>query len=251
MDTRTSESSRSSPGEFPATRWSLVLAAGETDAPNAGVAMESICQIYWLPLYRYARRVGHSEHDAQDLTQGFFLKMLEARWLNSADRERGKLRAFLITVFKRYMANEWRRAQAQRRGGSAKVFPIDTSFAERTPVDDGARNLSADDTYEREWALTLLNRSVDRLRSECEASGRPDDFEALKDALPSVRAAIDYRVAAERLGTNEGAARVAVHRFRKRFRAVFREEVSRTLADGEDLDTEMRRLAEALARRVS
>jgi len=240
-------SSSDAPRIFPHTRWSLVLAATRKDAPESAAALESLCRAYWYPLYAYVRRSGQSPHDAQDLTQEFFYRLLEKRWLDSADRGKGKLRTFLIVALRKFMNNEWRRASAQRRGGGLSHAPLDTEFAESRYSADPSANLPADETFDKEWALTLLDLTMKRLREEFAFANKPDDFEALKSCLMATHGAIDYPGIASRLGMNQGAARVAVHRLRKRFRDVYRDELSQTLADGEDLDGELRHLAAALA----
>lgn len=235
------------PRVFPNTRWSVVLAATQRASPESAAALEAICRAYWYPLYAYVRRCGQSPHDAQDLTQEFFCRLLEKRWLDSANPAKGKLRTFLIVALKHFMSKEWRRASAQRRGGGNSQVQFDTAFAEsRYAVD--ASSLAADETFDQQWALTLLDLTVNRLREEFTTAGEPGVFETLKHCLMAERGAIDYAAVAKRLGVNEGAARVAVHRLRKRFREVYREEISQTLADGADLDGELRHLAAALAR---
>jgi RNA polymerase sigma factor (sigma-70 family) len=240
-------SSSEAPRSFPHTRWSVVLAATQKDAPESAAALESLYRAYWFPLYAYVRHCGQSHHDAQDFTQEFFRRLLEKRWLDSADREKGKLRTFLIVALKHFMSHEWRRASTQRRGGGQAQVPFDTEFAESRYAADPSANLVADQTFDKQWALTLLDLTVNRLRAEFTAAGKPDNFEALKGCLMAERGVIDYAAVAKQLGVNEGAARVAVHRLRKRFRDVYREEISQTLADGADLDGELRHLAAALA----
>lgn len=236
---------RETPQVFPPTRWSLVLAS-RGEVPASADALEAICRAYWYPLYAFARRFGHPPHDAQDLTQEFFRRLLEQRWLDSADREKGRLRTFLVVAFKRFMANEWRQASAQHRGGGQSHMPIDTAFAESRYAADPAAT-PAEVIFDRHWALALLDRTIDRLRAEFLTAGKPAEFEALKACLTAARGEIDYAALARRLETSDGAARVAVHRLRKRFREVFREEVAQTLADGADLEGEIRHLATALA----
>ncbi|HEY5040506.1 MAG TPA: sigma factor [Verrucomicrobiae bacterium] len=240
-------SSSEAPRIFPPTRWSLVLAATRPDAPETAAALEAICRAYWYPLYAYVRRCGQPPHDAQDLTQEFFRRLLEKRWLNSADREKGRLRSFLIVALKNFMSKEWRRASAQRRGGAQSPAQFDTALAETQYTAD-ISSLAPDETYDRQWALTMLNLTVERLRAEFTAAEKPGSFDALKGCLLAARGTIDYAALAAQLGVNEGAARVAAHRLRKRFREIFREEISRTLADGSDVDGELRHLAAALAR---
>jgi RNA polymerase sigma-70 factor (ECF subfamily) len=239
--------SKEAPRVFPNTRWSVVLAARQKASPESAEALEAICRAYWYPLYAFVRRSGHAPHDAQDLTQEFFCRLLEKRWLDSADREKGKLRTFLIVALKKFMVNEWRRASAQKRGGNRTQTQFDSAFAESRFAAD-THSLPPDEIYDQQWALTMLDLTVNRLQSEFAAAGRREDFNALKNCLMAGRGAIDYAATAKRLGTNEGAARVAVHRLRKRFREIYREEISQTLAEGADLEAELRHLAAALAR---
>jgi RNA polymerase sigma factor (sigma-70 family) len=241
----TSDSS-AAPRIFPNTRWSVVLAARQ-HSPESAAALEGICRAYWYPLYAYVRRCGQAPHDAQDLTQEFFCRLLEKNWLDAADREKGKLRTFLIVTLKNFMANEWRRASAQKRGGGQAAAQFDTAFAESRFATDSAA-LAPDEAYDRQWALTLLDLTVNRLRGEFATAGKLGDFDALKNSLLGDRGSLDYAAIAKQLGVNEGAARVAVHRLRKRFREIYREEISQTLTDGADLETELRHLAGALAR---
>lgn len=240
-------SSSEAPRIFPNTRWSVVLAARGQFSPESAVALEAICRAYWYPLYAYVRRTGQSPHDAQDLTQEFFSRLLEKRWLDSADPHKGKLRTFLIVSLKNFLNKEWRHASAQKRGGGHAPAQIDTAFAESRLAADTA-NLAPDEAFDQQWALTLLDLTVNRLRAEFVAAGKSVDFEALKGCLMAGRNAIGYAAVAKQLSSSEGAARVAVHRLRKRFREIYREEISQTLADGADLEAELHYLAGALAR---
>ncbi len=225
-----------------------MLAATRRLSPESDAALESICRDYWYPLYAYVRRSGQSAHDAQDLTQDFFRHLLEKLWLETATPDKGRLRTFLIVALKHFMSKEWRRASALRRGGGQSHVQFDTAFAEsRSAVDTNTH--AAEETFDQQWALTLLELTVNRLREEFVVAGKADDFEALKNCLMAERGAIDYSGMADRLGLSEGAARVAVHRLRKRFREVYREEISQPLAEGTDLDGELRHLAAALARK--
>ena len=239
-------SSSEGPRSFPNTRWSVVLAARQQFCPESAAALEAICRTYWYPLYAYVRRAGQSPHDAQDLTQEFFCRLLEKRWLDAVDPHKGKLRTFLITALKNFMHKEWRHASAQKRGGASVPVQIDTVFAEsRLAADSRARG--GDEAFDRQWALTLLELTMTRLREEFVSAGKPADFDVLKNCLLADRGGIDYGGVAKEMGSSEGAARVAVHRLRKRFREIYREEISQTLADGANLDEEVRYLAEALA----
>lgn len=240
--------SSEAPRAFPNTRWSVVLAAKQRSSTESAAALEAICRAYWYPLYAYVRRCGRSAHDAQDLTQGFFCRLLEKNWLDSADREKGKLRTFLIVALKNFMSKEWRRTSAQRRGGGQAHATFDTTVAESRYAADG-QTLAPDETFDRQWALTLLDLTVGRLQAEFTAVGNPESFDALKGCLMAGRGTIDYATTAKQLGVNEGAARVAVHRLRKRFREIYREEISQTLSENENLEAELQHLAAALAGR--
>ena len=233
---------------FPNTRWSVVLAARRQTSPESAAALETICRAYWYPLYAFVRRSGQSPHDAQDLIQEFFCRLLEKHWLDFANPEKGKLRTFLIVALKNFMRKEWRRASAQKRGSGQTLIPLDTVLAENRLAAEIAVS-PPEQTFDQQWALTLLDLTVNRLRAEFVAAGRPADFDALKTCLMAGRGAIQYAKIAGQLGLNEGAARVAVHRLRKRFREIYREEISQTLADGADLDGELRHLAAVLAQK--
>jgi DNA-directed RNA polymerase specialized sigma24 family protein len=235
------------PGLFPPTRWSVVLAATQRHSPAATQALEDLCRAYWQPLYAYVRRCGHAPHDAQDLTQEFFARLLEHHWLDTADRDKGRLRTFLIVALKHFLHKEWRRASAQKRGGGRGLVELDTACVESLPAGD-AHGLAPDQAYDRQWALTLLDLTLKRLLAEFVTAGRAGDFEILKGCLMAAHGTIDYADLATRLGGNPGAARVAVHRLRKRFREIYREEISQTLAAGADLEDELRHLAAALTK---
>jgi RNA polymerase sigma factor (sigma-70 family) len=232
---------------FVTTRWTVVLAAREQASPRSGEALDVLCRAYWYPLYAYVRRLGHQPADAQDLTQEFFARLLEKQWLASADKEKGRFRTFLMVAFKRFLANEWDRAHRQKRGGHATHFSLDTGLAEARYDSEPAMDLPADRIFERRWALTLLERAMARLREESAREGKGAEFDRLKVCLTADKGGIAYAELARDLGTSEGAARVAVHRLRRRFREVFREEVAHTVAASEEVEEEMRHLLAALA----
>jgi RNA polymerase sigma factor (sigma-70 family) len=239
----TTPAPRQASPRFETTRWSLVLRAGD-----GAEALETLCRRYWYPLYAFVRRAGHGEHDAQDLTQAFFARLLEKRWLEDADPNRGRFRTFLLTALKRFLANEWDRERALKRGGAAAVISIDALEAE-TRFQREQPALSDDHLqFDRRWALTLLEETLRRLEAEWGAAGRMAEFLALRGSLTSERGTFDGREAGAALNLNEGAVRVAVHRLRKRFREIFREEIAQTLADPAELDAELRHLVDVLAR---
>ena len=235
--------SRIQPQAFPPTRWSVVLAAAQPPSSEAHAALETICRAYWYPLYAFVRRSGQSAYDAQDLTQEFFRRLLEKRWLAAADREQGRLRTFLVTALKHFMAKEWRRASAQKRGGGHAHVPMDTAFAESRYAAESTTQLPAEAVFDQQWAFTLLDLTTLRLEAEFVAAGKADEFAILKGCLVAAHGAIDYASVAARLDLSKGAAQVAVHRLRKRFRELYREEIAQTLPDRAELDAELRYLA--------
>jgi RNA polymerase sigma-70 factor (ECF subfamily) len=223
------------------------LSARRKDSPQSAAALETLCRTYWYPLYAYVRRQGHSPPDAQDLTQEFFARLLQKDYLKAAAREKGRFRTFLIVALKRFLANEWDRVRAQKRGGGQPLLSLDTELAEQRYRIEPAEQATADKIYERRWALTLLDRTLARLREEFAATGRARDFDRLKVCLTAERGEISYAEIAAALGLSEGAARVAVHRLRKRFREVFREEIAHTVSGPEDIEEEVRYLMGVLA----
>lgn len=231
---------------FVTTQWSVVLTAAQSDTTRAQEALEKLCRTYWYPLYAYARRRGYSAPDAQDLTQAFFARLLEKRWVEDADRTRGRFRTFLLTAMSRFLAGEWDRMRAQKRGGGVAHVPVQLDAAETRygvePVDDR----TPEQIYERQWATTLLDNALQALRAEYEREGNGELFAKLNSCLIGARESQPYAELAAQLGMNEGAIKVAVHRLRKRYRKVLREEVAQTLAETEDVEDELRHLISVL-----
>lgn len=214
---------------------------------SAEPAWETLCRSYWYPLYTYVRRRGYGPHDAQDLTQEFFSRLLQPDYLKPVAREKGRFRTFLLVALKRFLANEWDRARAQKRGGGQAVQSLDTSTGETRYETEPAANLNADRIYDRRWALTLLEQAMTRLKREFQEAGRDREFERLKVFLTADKGSVDYAGLAAELGQSEGALRVALHRLRKRFREIFREAVSQTVDSPAEVESEMRHLLGALA----
>jgi RNA polymerase sigma-70 factor (ECF subfamily) len=239
------------PPDFAPTRWSLVLAAGRGEGPDARTALAALCQTYWYPLYAYVRRLGHQPDDARDLTQEFFTRLLEKHYLRTADRERGRFRSFLLTAFQRFLSKERHRARAQRRGGGRRMLSLDFEQGESRYRLEPATDLTAELIYERRWTLTLLDQVMDRLRDDFDRAGKRNDFDHLKVFLTGEAAAPSHREVAVELGTTEGAVRVAVHRLRRRFREFVLAEIAQTVAGPEDVDEELRHLFEAIRARTS
>ncbi|MGJ8723568.1 MAG: RNA polymerase sigma factor [Roseibacillus sp.] len=227
---------------FQTTQWSMVVRA----ADDSKDSLEELCQQYWLPVYGVARRAGYGVEEAKDLTQGFFSKLLEKGWLESVDSAKGRFRTFLVTAFKRYMVGEWHRDHAAKRGGLNEAVPLDDGLAERLYLQDEALRSSPEALFDRRWALTLLDLAMKHLEEEYRVGDRQSEFRVLKPCLTAGRGEIDYGALALDLSFSEGTARVAVHRLRKRFRSVIREEIARTVETESEVDDEMRELFSAL-----
>jgi RNA polymerase sigma factor (sigma-70 family) len=231
---------------FVTTRWSVVLAAQDKLSPDSAVALETLCRVYWYPLYAYVRGSGYSSHDAQDLTQEFFSRLLARDWLRVVLPEKGRFRTFLLVALKRFLANEWQRSARLKRGAGIPSISLDTLTAEHRFA--GEPVMPPDEIYERRWAMTLLDRTLEDLRIEFESLGKAQEFDSLKEWLTAGRGEIPYAEVATALGMSEGAARVAIHRLRKRFRELFRQNIAQTCAASEDVDAEMRHLALILSK---
>jgi RNA polymerase sigma-70 factor (ECF subfamily) len=232
---------------FATTHWTLVLAVGDKHSPQAELALEELCRIYWYPLYVYVRRQGHSREDAEDLTQGFFARFLQRNYLEGLSGDKGRFRAFLLASLKHFLANERDRAGTQTRGGGVAPLSLDWLDADSRYQIDPADPIGPDKLYDRAWAMTLLERVVTRLRDECLSVGKASLFEQLKPFLVLGTSAIPHGDAAAALGITEAAVRVAVHRLRKRYRQLLRKEIGQTLADPAQVDEEMRTLFYAFA----
>ena len=227
---------------FLTTHWSVVLAARDKSSPESAAALEVLCRAYWYPLYAFVRHQGHSPPDAEDLTQEFFARLLAKEYLQAADREKGRFRTFLRVALRRFLANEWDRARRLKRGGGDTHLPFDTTGAEHRYQEEQGDALPPDRLYERRWARALLEQALARLRFEYTAAGKTVEFDQLKGALTAERGGIAYQDLAAALHGSEGAARVAVHRLRKRFRQMFRAAVAETVSAQEDVEDELRYL---------
>jgi len=231
---------------FATTRWTVVLAAGTGTAPDADRALDELCRAYWYPLYAYVRRQGRSREDAEDLVQGFFATFLAKNYLEGLSGERGRFRAFLLACLKHFLANEHDRIHRKKRGGQALHLSLDWQSADTCYQLEPSHDASPDRAYDRAWAVALLDRVLGRLEGECAAedqSGRIQ-FQRAKDFLVLGPEAIPYAAAAQGAGMTEGALRVAVHRLRRRYRQLLREEIAQTLAAAQptQVEEEMRSL---------
>jgi RNA polymerase sigma-70 factor (ECF subfamily) len=225
----------------------VVLNAGRNDSTHARAALEKLCRTYWHPIYAFVRRQGYSPPDAQDLAQEFFARLLQKDSFGNVDPVRGRFRSFLLGALKHFLANEWDKAKAQKRGGGQVFIPIDAKSAETSYGLEPADNLTADKIFERRWALTLLELVLQRLRREYADEGREQLFEHLKSTLTEASRTVPYAQIASRLGMTEGAVKVAVHRLRRRYRDLLRSEIADTVASSDEIEDEIRNLFAVLA----
>jgi RNA polymerase sigma-70 factor (ECF subfamily) len=234
------------PRSFATTHWSLVVAAQADEAgrTRARDALGELCKAYWYPLYAFVRRRGYAPEDAQDVTQAFFARILETRGLAGADPERGRFRSYLLGAVKHFLANEEERGRALKRGGGAAFFEWDALDPEARYALEPARSDEPDARFDREWALETTARALEELRVESQARGKGELYEALKGSLTGEEP--PRSETAERLGTSEGAVKVAVHRLRQRYRELLRAEIAQTVGDPEEVEAEMRHLVAAL-----
>jgi RNA polymerase sigma factor (sigma-70 family) len=224
---------------FATTHWSIVVSAGGIRSPEANRSLAILCENYWFPLYAFVRRAGHSAEDAEDLTQEFFARLLGQRFLTKVDPQIGKFRSFLLAALKHFMADQWDRTHAQKRGGGQTAISFDGLDAETRYRLEPATDLTPEKMFEKQWALSLLEQVLSRLHAELVAEGRSALFEALKDTLTGVRSTTYAAIGAE-LGMAEGAVKVAAHRMRHRYRALLREEIAQTVTGSDEIRDEIR-----------
>ena len=234
-------------GRFASTRWTMVNAAGRESDPHAAAALEELCQSYWPPLYSYLRRRGHDAADAQDLTQGFFLRLIERGDIRAADPARGRFRGFLLTALKRYAINEHERATAARRGGPKVRLTLDFDQAERTYALDMREQDTPDRVFDRKWAGIAIDRAIQRVRDECVDARQAAVTERLLPYLTHAGELPSYRDVAGDLVITEGAVKVGVHRLRQRFGAMLRLEIGETVLAPDEIEDEMRELLRAVS----
>lgn len=230
---------------FRTTHWSIVLAAGDLQHDDCESALARLCSEYWYPVYAFVRRKVNDPHQASDLAQAFFAKLLEKNYLGDARQERGRFRTFLLTAVQRFMANEWAKTRALKRGGGQLAWSLDVAAGEQRFTAEMVHDANPEREFDRRWALQLLQLVGQRLEDEYRRAGKLAQFELLR---PLATGASDgsYEVVAERLELNPGAARQAVFRLRRRYRELIREEISHTVADPSEIDQEIRHLFDAL-----
>ncbi len=233
---------QNSNARFATTHWSIVLAAGDSSARKHTQALSARCETYWFPLYAYLRRRRYDRDRAQEYTQAFFARLLEKHGVRLADPARGRFRYFLLAAFKNFLADEHDRAKALKRGGGRKIFSINFENAENQYSLEPADELTPEKLFAKSWALTVLDRTIARLKAELAARGKENLFDNLKVYMTAEAGSVPYRDLAARLNMTEGTVRVAVHRLRKRYKHLLRDEIAQTVATEEEIDDEIRDL---------
>ena len=237
-------------GRFATTRWSMVVSAGQSRSTQSRRALAVLCENYWFPLYAFVRRSGRSAEDAQDLTQEFFVRLLTENYLAVADRQQGRFRSFLLGAMKHFLANQRRRQAAQKRGGAATVLSLDFDGGEhRYGQIEPSTNLTAERLYEKRWAMTLLDLVLGRLREEFRVAGKLELFDVLKQFLAGGGkhdGSPTYLDVGKQLGMSEAAVKTAVHRLRRRYRKLLKDEIAQTVDGHGSLEEELRDLMAAL-----
>jgi RNA polymerase sigma factor (sigma-70 family) len=228
---------------FPSTLWTVVLHASRDEPAQVRAALAQLCQAYWYPLYSFVRRRGYSPHEAEDLTQAFFVQLLEKRGLERVDPELGRFRTFLLASLKNFLANDWDRAQARKRGGGQTIVSLDQQSAESRYQLEPSHDMTPERHFERQWAMTLLDQVLDALRDEYHFEGKGDLFDELNSVI--IGQPGGYADMAARLRRSEGAIKVAVHRLRHRYRELMRARIAATVGEG-DVEDELRHLLAVL-----
>src|SRR5438445_4180043 len=242
-----SDHSPASAREFQTTHWSVVLAARDMASPQAEAALAELCRTYWYPLYAFVRRKGHSPHDAQDLTQAFFARLLEKNYVAQADRERGRFRTYLLAALAHFLADEWDKARRLKRGGGREIISFDAASAEERYRLEPLDQLDAAKLYERRWGTTLFDRGLARLEEEFRDSDKRELFDGLKSSLLAEGSGSSYAQLGARLGMKEDTVKQAVHRMRRRYRELFREEIARTVAGPGEVEDELKHVFAVLS----
>jgi len=232
---------------FTATDWGVVRRAREPGSAEGSAALEKLCRTYWYPLYAFVRRRGYERPEAQDLTQAFFARLLEKDYLRGVDRNKGKFRSFLLAAVEHFLANEWRRANAQKRGGKFTFTSLDDTSAEQQYLTVAGANLTPEQLFEQQWAMTLLQQTLGGLQQEFAAAGKGALFEEIKIFLTGEKRAVSYSELAPKLGMTEAALKMAVSRLKQRYGELLRAEIVRPVASLDEVDEELRALFGALS----
>ena len=232
---------------FTTTHWSVVISAGRRESDQADEALEKLCRVYWYPIYVFLRRSGWMAHDAEDLTQAFFERVLKKDYLRAVDRTKGKFRSFLLAMLRHFLANHRRDARAQKRGGGVQLVRLDDESVDEIDVCPGHAGATAEESFDRQWAMTLLDQVITSLREEHQAAGKTDLFDELKVFLTGDKNPGSYADLAAKLSTTEAALKMAVSRMRRRYGELLRAEIARTVSAPDEVEDELRALFAALS----
>jgi DNA-directed RNA polymerase specialized sigma24 family protein len=232
---------------FHTTSWTLIRAAAARPTPDSRQALATLCQAYWQPVYAFIRRNGYDRDQSQDLSQEFFARLLEKNYLLDADRDRGRFRSFLLTAVKHFLANEWDRAHALKRGGGQTAVSIDMVEAEKWYAPAAVEESTPESIFERRWALSVLELVTVKLRAQFTAMGKAEEFDKLFMFLNRQPDTARYDEVAAQLGLSAAALRMAVHRMRKKYRKLLRAEIGATVSTPEETDEEIRFLLAILS----
>ena len=232
---------------FRSTHWSLIFKAGDSLSPDSNGALEELCHRYWYPLYSFARRRGQNAHDAQDITQGFFAKLLEKGYVKAADPNKGRFRTFMLTAFKAYSANEWDKTQTQKRGGGVDHVSLDWDDAEERFQGEPASQVDPELAFDKRWALSLIDRVTEKLKAEYQRIGKQTRYETLRIFMLDDPDRGAYEAAASTLGLSESGVRTSVMRLRHRFSQMLRDEIADTVESEEAVQEELQHLLAALS----
>jgi RNA polymerase sigma-70 factor (ECF subfamily) len=232
---------------FATTHWSVVLSAKEGDTATASEALEKLCRTYWPPLYAFVRREGYDEAEAKDLTQEFFLRLIDREFLQRLRHQRGKFRSFLLVFLKNFLLEQRGKASAQKRGGGKVIVSLDQIAEEGSYLHEPVDHFSPDQVFERRWAQTVFQVALNRLRAEFVAAGKSELYDVLKDHQPREAGAPSYTEIGDRFGMTEAAVKSFVQRMRARHRELLREEIANTVMRPDEIDEEIRHLREMLS----
>jgi len=243
---RDANSAAKGAAHFDTTRWTDIMLCGQYEAPGGQAAFARLYQLYWFPLYAFVRRKGYSSHDAEDLIQGFFLHLQEKEALVCVDRQKGKFRSFLLASLQNYLSVEAQRARCLKRGGNCEFVNLDIEDANSLCLRETADSLTAEQLFDAQWAMILLERAMMRLREQFTARGKESTFDTLKVFLANDNESLSYEEAAKALGVSIGAAKTLIHRFRKQYFAIVRQEIAKTVSEPTEVDGEVHALCDAL-----
>ena len=231
---------------FTTTHWSVVLASAQGDSPQAASALEQLCRAYWYPLYAFVRRQGRSPHDAEDLLQAFFARLLEKNFLGNVDRSKGRFRSFLLAALRHFLADEWDKATTDKRGGYVRFLSLEDGAAEGRYWEEPASDLTPEKLYEQRWACVLLEQVMQRLAQDAAEAGKGHFFEALKPFLVGESHSVSYAELAVKFDVSEAALKMKVQRLQHRYQRLLREEIAQTVASPEEVEDEIRYLFRVL-----